>query len=225
MFTHHRQTLQAIAFFLLLAVPALGGTIVVPLQDLLGTYQYDTLGATPLGSYKSATVQTGYGLADVTKVRLVLEGSSSPAVVRGDGVLRENQEVVTDSMFSILSHICYDGYGDLPGLAPGEFVFNTEFDAPYDTHRPVGGPPGTDNFSATIEIYLCAINPIQGPPAFFVPPAEGTSWNWYDGLVMVEPATATVTNAYLVLEGPGVPEPATLSLLALGGLLVLRRRR
>lgn len=224
MFTHYLQTLQAIAFFLLLAAPALGGTVVVPLQDLLGTYQYDTLGATPPGSYKSATVQTSYGLADVTKVRLVLEGSSSPAIVRGDGVLRENQEVVTDSMFSILSQICYDGYGDLPDLAPGEFVFNTEFDAPYDMHRPVGGPPGPDNFSATIEIYLGAINSLWAPPAFFVPPAEGTTWPWYYGLVMVDPATATVTNAYLVLEGPGVPEPATLSLFALGSLFALRRR-
>ena len=223
MFSCHREILQSIAFLLLLAVPAIGGTVVLPLQDLLGTYQYDSF-STP-NSDKSVTVQTTYGLADVTTVHLLFEGSATPAIVRGDGVLRENQEVVADSGFYVLSQICYDRYGSLPqGAIPNEFLFNTEYDAPYDKRRIMPGPPGPDYFSATIEIYWGATNPLWGPPAFFVPPAEGTTWPWYYGLVMVQPATATVTNAYLVLEGPGVPEPATLSLLALGGLLALRRR-
>jgi len=225
MFNCHRKTLQAIAFFLLLSAPAIGGTAVLPLQDLLGTYAYDTLGTVPPPYYKSATIQTGYGLADVTKARLVLEGTSSPAIVRGDGVLRESQEVVTDTGLSIVSQIGYDIYLDFPDLSPGGFAYvSYDFNAPYDTHRPIPGPPGPDYFSATIEMSLCPTTSPWGPPAFFVPPAEGTVWPWYYGLVLVEPATATVTNAYLVLEGPTLPEPATLSLLALGGLLALRRR-
>jgi hypothetical protein len=225
MFTCHRKTIQAVAFFLLLAAPALGGTAILPLQDLLGTYAYDILGTVPPPYYKSATVQTGYGLSDVTKVHLVLEGTSSPAIVRGDGVLRENEVAVTYTGLSILAQICYDNYLDFPDLAPGGFAYvSYDFNAPYDTHRPIPGPPGPDYFSATIEMSLCPTNPTWGPPAFIVPPAEGTVVRWYDGLILVEPATATVTNAYLVLEGPTLPEPATLSLLALGGLLALRRK-
>jgi hypothetical protein len=219
-----RQTIQAIAFFLLLSAPALGGTIIVPLPDLMGDYRVDTLGGDSPDSHKSATVQTGYGLADVTRVRIVLEGTSSPAIVRGDGVQRENQEVVTDTELSVLAQIGWDLHGDGPDLSPGVFAFSTAFDAPYDTHRPIPGPPGPDYFSATIQIYMGAMGPLLGPPDFIVPPAEGTVWRWYDGLIVVEPATATVTNAYLVLEGPTLPEPATLALLALGGLLALRRR-
>jgi hypothetical protein len=220
-----RQAIQAIASFLLLSAPALGGTVTVSLQDLLGTYTYDTLGTVPPPYYTSATVHTGYGLADATRVRLMLEGSSSPAIVRGDGVLREDQAVVTNARFSISSQIGYDGYLEGPTLAPGAFAFvGIWYYGPYDDHRPIPGPPGPDYFSAIIEMSLCPTNPIWGPPAFIVPPAEGTVVRWYDGLILVEPATATVTNAYLVLEGPTLPEPATLSLLALGGLLALRRR-
>ena len=225
MFTCHRQTLQTVACLLLLCAPAMGGTVVLPLEDLLGTYPYDTLGVVPPPFYKSATVQTGYGLWEVATVRLVLQGTSSPGIVRGDGVLREDEAVVLNARFSIDERIGWDYYGDGPTLAPGPFSYtSTDFDAPYDMLRPIPGPPGPDYFSATVEISLCPGNPDWGPPNFILPPAEGTVVRWYDGLILVEPATATVTNAYLVLEGPTLPEPATLALLALGGLLALRRR-
>ena len=225
MLINYRQALQAVVFFLFLAAPALGGTITLPLPDLMGDYRVDTLGGEPPGSGKSASVQTGYGLGDVTRVRLVLEGTSSPAIVRGDGVQRENQEVVADNRFCTLAGIGYDGYGEVADLAPGGFAFiGLWYDGPYDTHRPIPGPPGPDYFSVAITIGLSPTGPLLGPPDFIVPPAEGTVWRWYDGLIVVEPATATVTNAYLVLEGPTLPEPATLSLLALGGLLALRHK-
>ena len=47
---------------------------------------------------------------------------------------------------------------------------------------------------------------------------------WSEGLQLLTPLTGNITDAYLVLEGPPVPEPATLSLLALGGLMALGRR-
>lgn len=222
MFTHHRHTLQAIAFFLLLTAPALGGTVVVPLPDLVGTYQYNSLGTPPSGCAKTATLETAWRLYDVTQAHVVIEGSFSAGRVTGDGVLREAQEVALYSEFCIQYAIGYSGNWFLDRATSGPFTFSADFIGPFDKLLPIPPPPGPLYFTAAIQIALDTRNSLWGPPAFFVPPAEGTPW--YEGLVLVDPATATVTSAYLVLEGPNVPEPATLALLALGGLMALGRR-
>jgi len=217
-----RQILPAVSLLLVLAPHAKGGAITVPLPDLVGTYQYNSLGTAPPGCTKTATLETTWGLYDVTQAHVVIEGGFSAGRVTGDGVLREAQEVALYSEFCIQYAIGYSGNWFLDRATSGPFTFSADFIGPFDKLLPIPPPPGPLYFTAAIQIALDTRNSLWGPPAFFVPPAEGTPW--YEGLVLVDPATATVTSAYLVLEGPNVPEPATLSLLALGGLMALGRR-
>jgi len=217
-----RRILPAVLLLFVLAPQAKGGTITLPLPDLVGTYQYNSLGTPPSGCAKTATLETTWGLYQVTEAHLVIEGSFSAGRVTGDGVLRQAEEVALNSDFSNMYIIGYNGFGFLDRATSGAFTVSGDFIGPFDRYLSIPPPPGPLYFTATIQMALNTQNSLWGPPAFFVPPAEGTPW--YEGLVLVDPATATVTSAYLVLEGPNVPEPATLALLALGGLMALGRR-
>jgi hypothetical protein len=67
-------------------------------------------------------------------------------------------------------------------------------------------------------------SPDELPGWLIPPPGLPVLTLWSDGLEFVTPITGTITEARLVLEGTNLPEPATLSLLALGGLMALGRR-
>jgi hypothetical protein len=105
---------------------------------------------------------------------------------------------------------------------------------PFSQQREYTGPfnlvvtmPGKeDPFLAQIKFHLGpnGFSPDDLPGWLIPPPGWPNRTLWLEGLEFVTPISGTITEARLVIEGPGVPEPATLALLALGSLLVLRRR-
>ena len=134
--------------------------------------------------------------------------------MRGDGVLRSAQEAALRGGFAVM--FSYN--------ASGMFYVDAEVqhavDGPFWRERQVAGPFGPmlwidldllpDAFSDSLPGIIGAV------------PEGGILWS--EGLQLLTPLTGNITDAYLVLEGPPVPEPATLSLLALGGLMALGRR-
>jgi len=90
------------------------------------------------------------------------------------------------------------------------------------------GGPGVvypEDFPITIGLdFRQTLYNVDSVPWLVEPPAPD-DFNWSNGLEFVTPMTGTITEAYIVVEGQGLPEPATLSLLAIGALAIIRRRK
>jgi hypothetical protein len=189
------------------------GTITFDLPELTGSYVYSDLAA--FGARKSASVPIGAGTLGATSARLVVSGYVSQGLVRGDGVLRSAQEATLGGAISVSYSYNSNGtfyqYAEMPQTVDGPFQREKPLDGPF-------GPP-----LLWIDLDLCPDVFSATLPGIIGPVPEGGIL-WSEGLEVIIPVTGTITQAYLVLEGPGLPEPATLSLLALGGLLALRRR-
>ena len=195
----------------------------VDLPELLGDYSYSDFGAGPENS-RTAIIETLFRTEQVQTAVLYLSGTISPGSVRGDGIQRAP---TTAPMPGALQF----------SLAMGDHVFLGFISAggvPFNEQREYTGPfnlvvtmPGEqDPFVAQISFYLGpnGFSPDDLPAWLIPPPGWPNPTLWLEGLEFVTPITGTITEARLVIEGPGVPEPATLSLLALGGLMALGRR-
>ena len=209
------KTIVAIAgaVVLLLTNPSAAGTWTVQLPDFVGSYTAGPSSATG----KLYSVQTPYYLDDVSQATFVMTGTVTSGLVRGDGVLRQATEAVINPEWSIGLEWGYSGFGDFQTLPDGTFRIEENSSGPWGNHLAVPPPHGfVPWFKVDLEAYLdgqCSLAAL--PPLIGAAPPTTP---WYEGLVVVTPVTSTVSEAYIVLEGPGVPEPATLALLALGGL-------
>ena len=206
------------ALVLLFAPEGAAGTWTIQLPDFLGTHSADVSN----GTDRHFFIQTPFYLDDVSQATFVTTGTATSGLVRGDGVLREATEAVLPGLWCIAGEWGYDDGGGLgQELHNGAFRVEEYSSGQWGRHLGVPWPPGfVPWFLVDVQGGLAGYVPVLPHLMSSAPPTTP----WYEGLVVVTPATATVSEAYIVLEGPGVPEPATLSLLVLGGLLALRRR-
>jgi len=185
-----------------LVTPVAAGTFIVPLGELVGTYDSDE--ATAAITYeKNITVDLGRRFSQIDDVRIRLKATVVPALWRGFSLVGyggswESMEV---PYLEFLLHPPGDYCGNYTwikedGVLDTQLVMNSLWNPPWDYL--LGG---------TCDLYFSA----QGP--FFV--ATEVAWQ-------VEPFRVEITQAELVVTGTAVPEPAALSLLAVGGLAVIR---
>jgi len=199
------------AIVLLFAHEGAAGIWTIQLPDFLGTYSAGVSDGTVIHFF----TQTPFYLDDVSQATFVMNGTATPGLVRGDGVLREATEAVLPGLWSIAVEWGYDGLLIDQGLLNGPFRVEEYSWGQWGSHLGVPWPPGfVPWFLVDVQGGLAGYVPVLPHLMSSAPPTTP----WYEGLVVVTPATATVSEAYIVLEGPGVPEPATLALLALGGL-------
>lgn len=193
---------------------AWGGIITVPRPDLLGTYECP-------GFWSFDSKQTVYiNLpVDFVSARLIVRGVLTPGLVRGDGITRAAQEAVLMGSWAFCLQNPGGSYGGpIWDIVSGPFTFQIDYFGPGPCYMPSPDNPPTVfslSLGPVVSVYLVPWLLEQPDPIYDFD-------RWDDGLVMVTPLTATVTEAYWEVV---VPEPATLSLLALGGLAILGRGR
>jgi hypothetical protein len=200
-------------------VATCGGIITIPAPDLLG--KYDCPESSSFYS-RQTTLEWPY---DCAKVRLIVRGILTAGLVRGDGITRAAQEAALMGTFLIgftnLWDVGEDIHGEYigpPGPGSVPFTMQTELPGPWSISA------SEDKPAALFTVSLATATRANPVPWLVEQPDAFDFYGWDQGLELVTPLTATITEAYWELEGPTIPEPATLSLLALGGLAILRRR-
>jgi len=198
-----------------------GGTVTIPLPELVGSYTDSDFNFS--GDRKEATVHTRYGLLALDRLTFVYSGYVTPGVIRGDGVTRANQQADFPAGF----YPVFDGYLGFHQKVYGAFRFEIVYEGPFYDVLPLPGPDLVYPSDFTIGLDFGQVlytMDLDSVPWLVERPAPD-DFNWSNGLEFVAPMTGTITEAYIVVEGRGLPEPATLSLLALGALAILCRRK
>ena len=217
-----RASWAVLALLAAAASPAWAGTCSFDLPELLGDYSSSDFGAGPENS-RTVTIETLFRTDQVQKAVLYLSGTISPGSVRGDGIQREPTTAPMPGAFGFALAVGHYGYLDSVRAGGVPFSEQREYTFPFNDLVIIPG----EQHPSVIEIQF-GLGPDSFSPDLpgwlIPPPGLPVLTRWSDGLEFVTPITGTITEARLVIEGPGVPEPATLSLLALGGLLALGRR-
>ena len=220
-------SIAVLSAFVVLPQAAWGGIITVPVPDLLGAYDCRCAFSDskfPLLDSRETVVEFpgDWGnIHDPAKIRLVVRGILTPGLVRGDGITRAAQEAVLMGSWSAGFFGPGGGvFAPMWELVSGPFTFQIEY-------PPGPGPcflPSTDNPPEVCRLSLAPVISVYLVPWLLEQPDPLYGFaHWDEGLEIVTPLTATITEAYW--ERESLPEPATLSLLALGGLAILGRRK
>ncbi|MCX5676215.1 MAG: PEP-CTERM sorting domain-containing protein [Planctomycetota bacterium] len=218
-----RASWAVLALLAAAASPAWAGTCSFDLPQLLGDYTYGDLGGGP-DNYRTAIIETLFRTDQVQKAVLYLSGTLSPGSVRGDGIQREATTVPMPSEFSFSLAIGDYIYLDSVASAGVPFSEQREYTGPFNAVVIMPGEPCPFISQINFGLGPNGFCPDDLPHWLIPPPGWPNPTLFLQDLEFVTPISGTITEARLVIEGPGVPEPATLSLLALGGLLALRRR-
>lgn len=203
--------------------PVHGGTVRYELPQLRGEYQFNGTGDS--GNRRVAQVETPFGYySSVDSATLVVEGFVTTGKARGDGISREPLE------FDLIPSV-----GASPSFARrltsvsnttiGVFRLEDIYPRPFAEPMPLPGPADYTptsfevSFSVDPSAFDTRIPRLIGPPPDFM---------WDSGGIIVDtPIEANVTDAYIILEVQGVPEPmgAFTAVIALLVITVAAGRR
>ena len=147
-------------------------------------------------------------------------GNRSPGKAHGDGILRQPVQfelVPSIRAFPSFAQIFYIPSESVEGAFRIDDVYMDPF-SPYVTPLPM--PGGYPPISFDVSFGLGPSLSTEFPP-LLSPPLPGQPNLWTDGTIVDTPIVANVTEAYILLEGPGiVPEPATVAMAAVAALIV-----
>jgi hypothetical protein len=191
---------------------ARGGSIRYELPAFLGEHSYD--GSLVIFN-AAAQVDTPFGFYALEEATLVVEGSVSQGIARGDGVIREN--VAFDLLPNVFVRPNFDNSIVISAEpTPPRFRFETKYSYPFIPETiPLPNPDGYPPVSFAIYLSVSPSFGTQFPPLF--DPSLDTLSN---GIVVDIPIVAHIESAYIVLTGASiVPEPSSIALVC--GLAVL----
>jgi PEP-CTERM motif len=218
----HRIVIAAGLFLLLPSLPAVAGSVRYDLPELLGNHVWDGSDVFDLGQI--AHVDTPYGFYSVRQARLVVEGFATLGRAHGDGVLRQDVEfelLPVVNAYPSFAQIIYLPTGPTIGAFDIDYVYPNPF-VPEVT--PLPNPDGYPPVSFQVLFSLGPRLETEIPP-LLEPVDPGELDLWVRGVVLDDPIVANVTEAYIILEGPGVvPEPTSIVLAGIGLILVGWRR-
>ncbi|MBA4107490.1 MAG: hypothetical protein C0485_17270 [Pirellula sp.] len=207
--------------FLLTAVAASAtlvaqaGSMRFELPELLGEHELTTLAdGFPAGYVvTSTTIQTPFYVYHVNSARLVIVGAATAGTIRGDGATRAAEEaaflprVTAQPQFYGGASVVHFSLDPPPSVISLDQSYSRPF-VPGVT--PLPGPGVVQQLRAKFDVTLAmypdsvALNSIP-----YLTESDPLAYRRQEeGLTVIESARARITEAYLILEGPGVvPEP------------------
>lgn len=208
------------------------GSMRFELPELLGEHELTTVAdGFPAGHVvTSATIQTPFYVYHVNSARLVVVGAATAGTMRGDGTTRAADDaaflprVTAQPQFysgASIGHFSMDP-------PPSVISLDQSYSHPFvPSVTPLPGPGVIQELSAKFDVTLAmypdsiALNSLP----YLTEPDPLAYRRQDEGLTVIEPAKARITEAYLILEGPGVvPEPSGGMLAAMALALPLMRR-
>jgi hypothetical protein len=199
------------------------GRIIYPLPELIGEYSYSDLSMVPV---RRANYDTGVYSYWIGSAQVVLIGSVTSGLIRGDGVQVPAGDFVLKGGFNITLATPGATMGEIP-TASQDGAFRME--RTYTEHlqpkvTPMPGSGDRSDFFGCVSVVLDVAAWQMNLPPRLAPPDE-SFYMWWEGYDMTSPLMGTITDAYMVIEGPTLPEPSVWCLVAVAPVALCLRRR